>query len=568
MILAKETVSDRPHRDRLQNPALKYSAFPKLHPVNRKWPEKSITKPPRWLSTDLRDGNQALPQPMDSDAKFRYFQSLLKYGYKEIEISYPSASQTEYDFTRRLILCDAVPDDVWIQVMAPCREELIRTTIESVRGAKKVILHLHLSTSACFREIVFNMTPQETINLAVRCAKLYRELTTDSGDPEMMRTEWTLEFTPENFQDTSVEFALQICEAVKEAWQPTVENKIIFNLTSTVEVAMPNIFADQVEAFCDNISEREKVCVSLHNHNDRGCAVATSELSQLAGADRVEGCIFGNGERTGNVDLVTLALNLYTQGIHPGIDFGDINQVVNMVEELTKIPLHYRAPYAGRLTFCTFTGTHQDAIRKGYKVRTAAEEKTGQVVPWRMPYLPMDPADLNRKHEAIIRINSQSGKGGIAWFVHKIFNIDMPRGLELDFTKLVKTYADSTGIEIMSGMIEDLFRSYYMLPISSQGKSIRWELECPEVTAALDSSKGGSGKSNDEYVTNVTVMRLEKIHGIEIEVLDRKTQTIGKKDGFQKTAKFIQLRSKGRAAAWGVGLHEEPTLASLQAVRF
>lgn len=400
---------------------------------------------------------------MDGAAKLRYFHFLLELGYKEIEISYPSASQTEYDFTRHLITTGAIPDDVTIQVMAPCREDLIRTTIESVRGAKSAIIHLHVSTSDCFREVVFNLTENEMVDLAVRCAKTTRALTKDSPDPDMAKTEWTLEFTPENFQDTSVYFGLSICEAVKAAWEPTVEHPIIFNLTSTVEVAMPNLFADQVEFFCDHITERDKVCVSLHNHNDRGCAVATAELSQLAGADRVEGCLFGNGERTGNVDLVTLALNLYTQGVHPGIQFGDINAVVNLVEELTKIPVHYRAPYAGKFVFCTFTGTHQDAIRKGYKNRASIERNLGRSPKWRIPFLPMDPVDLGRKHEAVIRINAQSGKGGIAWYVNDVFHIDLPRELEIDFTKMVKSYANVNGLEITHEMIEELFRDRYML---------------------------------------------------------------------------------------------------------
>ncbi|PLB35930.1 uncharacterized protein BDW47DRAFT_127671 [Aspergillus candidus] len=404
---------------------------------------------------------------MDGAAKLRYFHFLLELGYKEIEISYPSASQTEYDFTRHLITTGAIPDDVTIQVMAPCREDLIRTTIESVRGAKSAIIHLHVSTSDCFREVVFNLTEKEMTELAVRCAQTTRALTKDSPDPEMAATEWTLEFTPENFQDTSVCFGVSICEAVKAAWEPTVQHPIIFNLTSTVEVAMPNLFADQVEFFCDHITERDKVCVSLHNHNDRGCAVATAELSQLAGADRVEGCLFGNGERTGNVDLVTLALNLYTQGVHPGIKFEDINAVVDLVEELTKIPVHYRAPYAGKFVFCTFTGTHQDAIRKGYKSRTTIEQNLGRSPRWRMPYLPMDPVDLGRKHEAVIRINAQSGKGGIAWYVNDVFQIDLPHELKIDFTKMVKSYANVNGLEITHEMIEELFRDRYMLSIDA-----------------------------------------------------------------------------------------------------
>ena len=400
---------------------------------------------------------------MDGDAKFRYFQMLVDIGFKEIEVGYPSASQTEFDFVRRLIETpDIVPNDTWIQVMLPAREDLARRTIDSVRGAKKIILHMHLSTSDLFRDLVFGLTEQETIDLAVYCTKLIRQLTKNSLDPEFSNTQWCLLFTPENFQDTSIKFAVEICEAVKAAWQPTAENPIIFNLASTVEVAMPNVFADQIESFCDGITEREKVCVSVHAHNDRGCGVATAEMAQLAGADRVEGCLFGNGERTGNVDLVTLAMNLYTRGIHPGLYFGNINQIITLVEELTEIPVHPRAPYAGKYVFCTFTGTHQDAIRKGYRQLEWLEKSGGHLQRWNMPYLPMDPGDLGRKHEAIIRVNSQSGKSGVAWLVKQVFNVELPRELEIEFTKAIKAYADSQGQEITDEHIENAFRAHYM----------------------------------------------------------------------------------------------------------
>ena len=528
---------------------------------------------------------------MDGNAKFRYFQSLVRLGYKEIEISYPSASETEFDFTRRLITTPGVvPENVWIQVMAPCREDLIRTTIESVRGASKIILHIHLSTSNCFREVVFNMTEKETIDRAVRCTQLIRELTQESADPEIMKTEWTLEFTPENFQDTSLEFALKICEAVKAVWQPTEENRIIFNLPSTVEVAMPNVFADQIEFFCDHITERGKVCVSLHTHNDRGCAVAATEMAQLAGADRVEGCLFGNGERTGNVDLVTLALNLYTQGICPEIDFSDINQVVDMVEELTRIPVHLRAPYAGKYVFCTFTGTHQDAIRKGYKRRESLETKAGQLPKWRMPYLPMDPVDLGRKHEAIIRLNSQSGKGGIAWFVNEVFNIEMPRDLEIAFTRVVKAYANHTGLEITHRTIDDLFRTHYMLSnpaglelLSCNLKGSKAQFAEPDdephilanenTTVDLQASVAikcirydicGSG-----FDVLTSIMSAVNQFGFNFELLDYKKQLLGSKEDTtdsRKSASFVKLMSDNASTSWGVGIHEDPVWASLQAV--
>jgi 2-isopropylmalate synthase len=567
---------------------------------------------------------------MDGPAKLRYFHFLVELGYKEIEVSYPSASQTEYDFTRHLITTGAIPDDVIIQVMAPCREDLIRTTVESVRGAKCAILHIHVSTSDCFREVVFNLTEQEMVDLAVRCTQLARALTKDSADPEMAQTVWTLEFTPENFQDTSVEFGLSICEAVKAAWQPTTQNPIIFNLTSTVEVAMPNLFADQVEFFCDHITEREKVCVSLHNHNDRGCAVATAELSQLAGADRVEGCLFGNGERTGNVDLVTLALNLYTQGVHPGINFGNINSVVDLVQDLTKIPVHSRAPYAGKSVFCTFTGTHQDAIRKGYKTREAIKRNLGRSPKWRMPYLPMDPADIGRKHEAIIRLNAQSGKGGIAWYVNDVFHIDLPRELELDFTKIVKSYANVNGLEITHDMIESLFRDQYMLSTNSvaiellscslieqkvchgggldlyHDGPVKGHTETPTDPKSDGYSEGGPvGKPTSEHTkeywngytdghlvsleARVSInSKLHEIHGFgadvrssmkgavrqlgfNLELLYYSLRTVGTTQDTNlppsEFAGFVKVVPEGSTTAvWSVAINEDPTWASMQAV--
>ncbi|RDW84210.1 uncharacterized protein DSM5745_04536 [Aspergillus mulundensis] len=580
----------------LTNPSEKYTPFPQLYLPNRKWPNKALTKPPRWLSTDLRDGNQALAQPMDAAAKLRYFQFLLQLGYKEIEISYPSASATEYDFTRQLITTGAIPDDVTIQVMAPCREDLIRRTIEAVRGARSVILHIHVSTSDCFREVVFNLTEREMIDLAVRCTELIRSLTKDSPDPEMAQTEWTLEFTPENFQDTSVEFGLSICEAVKSVWQPSVQNQIIFNLTSTVEVAMPNVFADQVEFFCDHITQRDKVCVSLHNHNDRGCAVATAEMSQLAGADRVEGCLFGNGERTGNVDLVTLALNLYTQGVHPGINFGDINAVVDLVEELTKIPVHSRAPYAGKFVFCTFTGTHQDAIRKGYKRRAASEQKLGRSTKWRMPYLPMDPVDLGRKHEAIIRLNAQSGKGGIAWYVNDVFGIDLPRELEIDFTRVVKAYANEKALEITHEMIEDLFRERYMPSTSrepgclssnmagqkrdnrsldrdadgyTEGGPVRPPSNGHVQTDGYPAGERGEAQKLDEDIWPRVEAAVKKF-GFNFEILDHALQVIDSGEELveaTRSAAFVKVAPQcSLAPVWGVAIAEDPVSAALHAV--
>lgn len=332
---------------------------------------------------------------------------LVKLGYKEIEVSFPSASQTDFDFTQSLVSQKEVPlDDVWLQVLSPCRKELIKRTVESLKGAKKAILHLYLATSPCFQQIVFNMTNEQSKALAVDCTEYARKITKEN--PEYTGTHWNFEFSPETFSDSDPDFVIEVCEAVKKAWGPTKEDPIIFNLPATVEMSTPNVYADQIEHFCRGISEREKVCVSLHPHNDRGCAVAAAELAQMAGAERVEGCLFGNGERTGNVDLVILALNLYTQGIHPNIDFSDINSVIDIVEKCNKIPVHPRSPYGGQLVVCAFSGSHQDAIKKGFQRRQATGATSES--PWTMPYLPLDPQDIGRTYEAIIRVNSQSGK--------------------------------------------------------------------------------------------------------------------------------------------------------------
>ncbi|KAL8842240.1 MAG: hypothetical protein Q9170_000646, partial [Blastenia crenularia] len=444
----------------LPDPSKKYRNFKPLHLPDRQWPSKTIQKPPRWLSTDLRDGNQSLVDPMDSDQKFRYFQMLVELGYKEIEVSFPSASDTEFGFTRRLIeTSGVVPDDVWLQALSPCRKALIRRTVDSLKGAKKALLHLYLATSECFQRIVFGFTQEEGLQKAVECTQFARSITKD--DPTQAGTEWAYEFSPETFSDTSPEYAIRICEAVKAAWEPSEANPIIFNLPATVEMSTPNVYADQIEYFCRNISERENVCVSLHPHNDRGCAVAAAELAQMAGADRVEGTLFGNGERTGNVDLVTLALNLYTQGIHPNIDFSDINPVIDIVEECNKIPVHPRAPYGGQLVVCAFSGSHQDAINKGFgdrKGRGATSES-----PWQLPYLPLDPQDIGRTYEAIIRVNSQSGKGGVAWIIQRSLDLDLPRGLQVAFSKIVQKEADSLGRELLPTEIGKLFEDAYHL---------------------------------------------------------------------------------------------------------
>lgn len=444
-------------KNMLKDPSKKYKPFISPNIQNRKWPNNRITKPPRWLSTDLRDGNQSLPDPMSVEQKREYFHKLISMGFKEIEVAFPSASQTDFDFTRYAV--ENAPDDVTIQALVQSREHLIRRTVEALSGAKRATIHTYLATSDMFREIVFNMSQEEAIEKAVEATKLVRKLTKD--DPNQQSTIWSYEFSPECFSDTPTDFAVKICEAVKAAWEPTVDNPIIFNLPATVEVATPNVYADQIEYFANNITEREKVCISTHTHNDRGCAVAATELGLLAGADRVEGCIFGNGERTGNVDIVTVALNMYTQGVSPKLDFSDINTIKEVVERCNKIPVPQRAPYGGDLVVSAFSGSHQDAIKKGFALREKNKANGVSNDIWRMPYLPLDPKDIGRDYEAVIRVNSQSGKGGAAWVILRSLGLDLPRPMQIEFSNVVQNNADELGRELKAEEITNVLKEHY-----------------------------------------------------------------------------------------------------------
>ena len=509
---------------------------------------------------------------------------LVELGYKEIEVSFPSASNTDFDFTRRLVETPrVVPDDVWLQVLSPCREDLIRRTVDSLKGAKKGILHLYLATSECFQRIVFGFTPEQSIDLAVKCTKLARSMTKD--DPSQAGTEWAYEFSPETFSDSEPEFVVRICEAVKAAWEPSEFNPIIFNLPATVEMSTPNIYADQIEYFCRNITEREKISVSLHPHNDRGCAIAAAELAQMAGADRVEGTLFGNGERTGNVDLVTLALNLYTQGIHPNIDFSDINPIIKVVEECNKIPVHPRAPYGGQLVVCAFSGSHQDAIKKGFQVRKA--EGASNEDPWRMPYLPLDPQDIGRTYEAIIRVNSQSGKGGAAWIIQRSLELDLPRGLQVAFSKIVQKEADGLGRELLPREIQQLFEEAYHLKSNPRFTLIDYSIAIDRSTGPA--LPGGELIQNTQNlkrqfegviaidgaqhsikgVGNGPISSLANaLHtlGIELDVADYKEHAIGE-GRHVKAATYIECTVSGNTErVWGVGIHEDAVQASMIAL--
>lgn len=518
---------------------------------------------------------------------------LVELGYKEIEISFPSASETDYEFTRRLVETpNIVPNEVWLQVLSPCREELIRRTVDSLTGAKKAILHLYLATSECFQRIVFGFTPEEGINLAVKCTKYARSITKD--DPSQARTEWAYEFSPETFSDTSPEYAVRICEAVKAAWEPTTSNPIIFNLPATVELSTPNIYADQIEYFCTHMSEREKFCVSLHPHNDRGCAVAAAELAQMAGADRVEGTLFGNGERTGNVDLVTLALNLYTQGIHPNIDFSNINRVIDVVEQCNKIPVHPRAPYGGQLVVCAFSGSHQDAIKKGFQIRKSA--KATEADYWQVPYLPLDPHDIGRNYEAIIRVNSQSGKGGVAWVIQRSLDLDLPRGLQIAFSKIVQKKADRVGQELLPREIQALFEETYHLKTTPRFVLVDYKITQDRSASPMPTEKcqgpvqtmqnlsrkfeGIIAIDGEEHtitgIGNGAISSLAnalRTLGIDLDVAEYKEHSIGPREHATgegrnvKAATYIECTALGSSErVWGIGIHEDVVQASLIAL--
>ncbi|KAI0819041.1 hypothetical protein BC629DRAFT_1692087 [Irpex lacteus] len=448
----------------LADPSQKYKPYTPLNILDRQWPSKVQRTAPIWLSTDLRDGNQALANPMTIEQKTRFFHALVKAGVKEIEVAYPAASDTDFNFVRGLIEGGQVPDDVWLQVLTPAREDLIKRTVDSVAGAKKAIIHMYNATSPSFRNIVFRNSKEQTLDLAVKHTKVVRQLIDEAT--EKYGTQFKYEYSPETFTQTEPDFAIEVCEAVKAAWGKAGlgDERITFNLPATVEIAPPNHYADQIENFCRKISEREKVIVSLHPHNDRGQGIAAAELGLLAGGDRVEGCFFGNGERTGNVDLVTLALNLYTQGVSPNLDFSDIQSVIDVVTACNDLPVHPRHPYAGELVFTAFSGSHQDAIKKGFeaqRIRHAEAEAKGEPKYWDMPYLPIDPADLGCNYEAVIRVNAQSGKGGIAYLIQQHLGLDLPRKMQVAFYQVIQDIADREAREMSVEDITTAFRSNY-----------------------------------------------------------------------------------------------------------
>ena len=434
----------------------KYQPFafaPKM--TQRTWPDKTITKAPIWTSVDLRDGNQALIEPMSIEQKMRFFDLLVQVGFKEIEIGFPSAAQVEYDFTRKLIEGGHVPDDVTLQVLVQAREHLIRRTFESLKGAKRAIVHVYNSTSKVQREKVYQKDYDDIIGIAVEGATLLRELA-----KEYPETEWIFEYSPESFSQTEVDFSVKICDEVCKVWRPDLGQKVIFNLPSTVESSTPNIYADQIEYFCQNLPMREHVIVSLHTHNDRGCAVAASELGLMAGADRIEGTLFGNGERTGNMDIMVMAMNMYSQGVDPQLDFSNMSEIAQVVSECNQLPIHPRHPYVGELVFTAFSGSHQDAIKKSLDYNEQNAETTQGL--WDVAYLPIDPADIGRGYQDVVRINSQSGKGGVAYILQRDFGFHLPRWTQIDFSRVIQQEAESRQTELTSDDVISVFENTYL----------------------------------------------------------------------------------------------------------
>ncbi|ENB7195430.1 2-isopropylmalate synthase [Enterobacter bugandensis] len=543
----------------LNTPADKYQPYPTVSLPDRRWPEQTITRAPRWLSTDLRDGNQALAEPMDSARKLQFWDLLLGCGFKEIEVAFPSASQTDFNFVRQLIEENRIPDDVTIQVLTQAREDLIHRTFESLRGAKQATVHLYNATAPLFRRLVFGMEKAQIVELATRATRLIRQLCEEN--PE---TRWQYEYSPETFCFTEPEFALEICEAVAEIWQPCDERPMVINLPATVEVSTPNVYADQIEYFCRHFSRRRDVCISVHPHNDRGTGVASAELAVMAGADRVEGCLFGNGERTGNVCLVTLAMNLYSQGISPNLDFSDMNRVVETVETCNQLPVHPRHPWAGRLAYTAFSGSHQDAIKKGFDARRPGDR-------WEMPYLPVDPQDIGCTYEAVIRVNSQSGKSGSAWLIEQNHGLKLPRALQQDFSQHVQQETDRHGKEMTQNALWQLFRTRYGLVTTPQLALQSYRSDGQQdgqlrLTASVV-TQGGTrqleGQSNG--LLSAAAQGLSRWVNAPFVIKDYHEHTLGERSDSRSVA-YIRCLFQDGTSSWGVGIDSDVARASLQAL--
>jgi 2-isopropylmalate synthase len=543
----------------LKNPARKYQAFAPIRLTDRTWPDAVLTQAPIWCSVDLRDGNQALIEPMDIPRKLRMFETLVKIGFKEIEIGFPSASQVEFDFLRQLIDGNLIPDDVTIQVLTQAREPLIRRTFEALQGSKKAIVHLYNATAPVMRRVVLGMSEDEIVQLATVNARLFRQLAI--AQPE---TQWIFQYSPEMWSGTELAFSKRVVDAVTEVWQPTPEHKCIINLPSTVEHSTPNIFADMMEWMHRHLARRDSIVISVHPHNDRGTGTAAGELALMAGADRIEGCLFGNGERTGNVDLVNIALNLYTQGVSPGLDFSEIDEIRRTVEHCNQLPVHPRHPYAGDLVYTSFSGSHQDAIKKAF-----ADRKQSDI--WNMPYLPIDPKDLGRSYEAVIRVNSQSGKGGIAYLLESEFGLELPRRLQIEFSQVVQGVMDATGKELTGKDIYALFAQEYGVESTAAPQQLTIEENTLSgeksfnIRAQVDvAGRSHTIKGHGTGPIDAFVAGLQEATGQVVRVLDYHEHAMGSGASAQAVA-YLELRINEQTL-FGVGIDGSIVSASLKAI--
>jgi 2-isopropylmalate synthase len=547
-------------------PFERYRPFAPIALTDRTWPNAVITEAPRWCAVDLRDGNQALIDPMDSHRKLKMFELLVRMGYKEIEVGFPAASQTDFDFVRQIIEDGLIPDDVVIQVLTQARPELIERTFESVRGAKQAIVHLYNSTSTLQRRVVFGQDRDGITAIAVEGAKLCAKLAEDMGDTEIY-----FQYSPESFTGTELEYAVEVCNAVNDVWRPTPDRKVIVNLPATVEMATPNVYADQIEWMSRNLAYRDSVILSLHPHNDRGTAVAAAELGYMAGADRIEGCLFGNGERTGNVCLVTLGLNLFTQGVDPQIDFSDIDEIRRTVEYCNQLPVHERHPYGGDLVYTAFSGSHQDAINKGFDHLRLDAEAAGVPVDgfrWEVPYLPIDPKDVGRTYEAVIRVNSQSGKGGVAYVMKTEHSLELPRRLQIEFSRVVQAHTDSEGGEVTPERMWEIFEGEFL------GNGPRVGLLAHRTTSRVDEKDvlGCDIRLDGEIreiegVGNGPVSAFEAALatvGVHVRVLDYAEHAMSA-GGDARAAAYVECDVEG-TSVWGVGIDGNIVTASLKAI--
>ena len=539
----------------LHNPASKYQPFVPVRLTDRTWPDAVVTKPPVWCSVDLRDGNQALIEPMDIERKIRMFEQLVKIGFKEIEVGFPSASQIEFDFMRKLIEEKRIPDDVTVQVLTQAREHLIRRTFEALEGVPRAIVHLYNATAPVMRRVVLNMSEDEIVELARTNAQLFKDISAEHPS-----TDWTFEYSPEMYSDTEVEFSKRVVDAVTEVWQPTPQKKCIINLPTTVEHSSPNIFADMVEWTHRNLLRRDSIVLSVHPHNDRGTGTATAEMALLAGADRLEGCLFGNGERTGNLDIVNVALNMYIQGINPGLDFSDIDGIRATVEYCNQLPVHPRHPYVGELVYTSFSGSHQDAIKKAFSAR-----KENDI--WDMPYLPIDPKDLGRSYEAVIRVNSQSGKGGISYLLEAEYGLQLPRRLQIEFSQIVQQEMDSLGTEFTAADLWKIFRKEFGMDVA-QAPQYRLAEEDGVVTLNAKLNWDGQERVLEAQGTgpiDAFVQALSQSLGRQVRVMNYSELAVGEGANAQAVA-YVEVRVDDSHTVFGVGMDANIVSASIRAI--